>query len=79
MAEETSEDGRDTDRDEAGDIDVDCLLLGMPDKKEDAIQHELESRAAMKMLLCLSAGMYTIISWVLVHWFVSIADGTCPQ
>ena len=33
MAEETSEDGRDTDRNEAGDIDVDHLLLGMPDEK----------------------------------------------
>ena len=32
-AEETSEDGRDTDRNEAGDIDVDHLLLGMPDEK----------------------------------------------
>ena len=47
MAEETSEDRRDTDRDEAGDIDVDCLLLGKPDEKKDPIQHELESRAAM--------------------------------
>ena len=46
-AEETSEDGRDTDRDEAGDIDVDRLLLGRPDEKEDPTQHELESRAAM--------------------------------
>ena len=47
MAEEISEDGRDTDRDEAGDIDVDRLLLGMPDEKEDPTQHELESRAVM--------------------------------
>ena len=47
MAEETSEDRRDTDRDEAGDIDADRLLLGMPDEKEDPIQYELESRAAM--------------------------------
>ena len=44
-AEETSEDRRDTDRDEVGDID--CLLLGKPDEKKDPIQHELESRAAM--------------------------------
>ena len=47
MAEETSEDGRDTDRHEVGDIDVDRFLLGMPDEKEDAIQHEFESRAIM--------------------------------
>ena len=40
-AEETSEDGRDTDRDEAGDIDVDRLLLGMTDEKEDPTQDEL--------------------------------------
>ena len=46
-AEETSEDRRDTDRHEAGDIDVDRLLLGMPDEKEDPTQHELESRAVM--------------------------------
>ena len=57
MAEETSEDGRDTDRHEVGDIDVDRFLLGMPNEKEDAIQHELESRAIMagweKILLLL--------------------------
>ena len=46
-AEETSEDRRDTDRDEVGDIDVDRLLLGMPGEKEDPIQYELESRAVM--------------------------------
>ena len=46
-AKETSEDKRDTDRDEAGDIDVDCLLLGKPDEKKNPIQHKLESRAAM--------------------------------
>ena len=34
-AEETSKDGRDTDRNEAGDIDVDHLLLGMPDEKAE--------------------------------------------
>ena len=38
-AEETSEDRKDTDRDEAGDIDVDCLLLGMSDQKEDPTPH----------------------------------------
>ena len=42
--EETNEDGRDTE--EAGDIDVDPLLFGMPDETEDPTQHELESRAA---------------------------------
>ena len=47
MAEKTSEDRRDTDRDEVGDIDMNHLLLGMPDEKEDPTQHELESRAAM--------------------------------
>ena len=46
-AGKTSEDGRDTDRNEAEDIHVDHLLLGMPDEKEDPIQYELESRAAM--------------------------------
>ena len=46
-AEETSEDRRDTDRHVVGDIDVDRLLLGMPDEKEDPTQHDLESRAVM--------------------------------
>ena len=46
-AEETSEDRRDTDKNEVGNTDVDRLLLGMPDEKEDPTQHELESRAAM--------------------------------
>ena len=46
-AKETSEDRRDTDRDEVGDIDVDRLLLGMSDEKEDRTQHELESKAVM--------------------------------
>ena len=46
-AKETSEDRRDTDRDDVGDIDVDRLLLGMSDEKEDPTQHELESRAVM--------------------------------
>ena len=26
---------------------MDCLLLGMPDEKEDPTQYELESRAVM--------------------------------
>lgn len=45
--EETSTDRGDTEKDEAGDVDVDSLLFGMPDETEELTQHELESRAAM--------------------------------
>ena len=86
MAEETSEDGRDTDRHEVGDIDVDRFLLGMPNEKEDAIQHELESRAVMagwekirKHLIvcrrrCCYASWQVCIPLYRQYWFIGLSQ-----
>ena len=62
---------------------MDCLLLGMPDEKEDPTQHELESRAVMavwekirKHLIDVVAdaamplGRYVAIPLYRGYWFI---------